>query len=70
MAYVINRSVSAGILDRGTGVLKSLQDYLRRRAVYRQTLRELNGLTDRELADLGMHRVSLTEIAREAAFGN
>ncbi|TNC74952.1 DUF1127 domain-containing protein [Rubellimicrobium roseum] len=36
---------------------------------YRQTLSELGQLTDRELADLGLHRSQITEIATEAAYG-
>ena len=40
-----------------------------RRAVYAQTVRELNALTDRELADLGIARASITTVAREAAYG-
>ena len=42
---------------------------LARRAVYAQTVRELNALTDRELADLGIARTSIAEVAREAAYG-
>ncbi len=36
---------------------------------YRQTLSELGQLTDRELADMGIHRTQITEIATEAAYG-
>jgi uncharacterized protein YjiS (DUF1127 family) len=32
--------------------------------LYRQTLRELSGLNDRELADLGISRYDIAEIAR------
>lgn len=34
---------------------------------YRQTVRELESLTDRELEDIGIHRSQIREIAREAA---
>lgn len=40
------------------------------RKVYRDTLRELEGLTDRDLADLGMHRANIKSVAYQAAYGN
>ena len=40
---------------------------LRRRRTYMRTLNELRALSDRELADLGMHRAGLKAIAAEAA---
>ncbi|MEM6372738.1 MAG: DUF1127 domain-containing protein [Pseudomonadota bacterium] len=39
------------------------------RRVYNTTLRELDALDNRELADLGMHRSELKRIAWEAAYG-
>jgi uncharacterized protein YjiS (DUF1127 family) len=36
---------------------------------YRVTLEELGQLTDRELADLGMHRSNIRDIAREHVYG-
>lgn len=39
----------------------------RRRAVYRRTFNELVGLTDRELADLGIPRAHIRRVASEAA---
>ena len=45
------------------------RDYMARRSVYRQTLRELKSLSGRELEDLGMHRSMITRIATEAAYG-
>lgn len=38
-----------------------------RRSVYRRTVRELGALNDRELADLGMSRSMIRQIATEAA---
>ena len=38
--------------------------------LYRQTLDELQVLSNRELADLGMNRANLKSIAHEAAYGN
>lgn len=39
-----------------------------KRAAFRQTMRELNTLSDRELADLGLHRSGLRRIAYQAAY--
>ena len=38
--------------------------------VYRQTRNELAVLSDRELADLGLHRSGIDAVAMEAAYGN
>lgn len=40
---------------------------LRRRKVYSKTVRELNALSTRELADLGISRSMITRLALEAA---
>lgn len=40
---------------------------LARRRTYRQTLGELAAMTDRELADIGISRLSIGQIALEAA---
>ncbi|WP_376780373.1 DUF1127 domain-containing protein [Paracoccus jeotgali] len=58
--------------DAGTGILgmiMRLQEARARRAVYRQTVTELSHLSNRELADLGIHRSMITRIATEAAWG-
>ena len=40
---------------------------LERRRVYKQTLNELSALSNRDLADLGLHRSQLRGIAWQAA---
>ena len=40
-----------------------------RRAVYLQTLNELSAMSDRDLADINVARVSIEDIAHEAAYG-
>ena len=40
---------------------------LERRRVYKRTLNELSALSNRELADLGLHRSQLRGIAWQAA---
>ncbi len=39
-----------------------------RRRAYLTTLRELNCLTERELADLGLHRSEIRRVAWQAAY--
>lgn len=65
----ILRGVNTDLGGRIAAALKSYEDYRRRLAVYRQSLRELRNLSDRELADLGIHRSMITQLAHEAAFG-
>jgi len=47
----------------------ALMASVRQRRVYMRTVAELNALTDRELADLGISRLGISEIAHEAAYG-
>jgi len=68
MAYAIpSATIVAG--RTGQGLLDRLREALQRRTVYTRTLRELNALTTRELADLGMTHSMITRVALEAAYG-
>jgi uncharacterized protein YjiS (DUF1127 family) len=70
MAYVNQtRAATNPLSGRFKAVVNSVKASLARRRVYHVTLRELNALSDRELADLGVHRMSIPEIATEAAYG-
>lgn len=70
MAYATGiHSSESGLIERVADVTGSLRDSWRRFRVYRQTLRELSALGDRELADLGIHRSNIGAIAAEAAYG-
>lgn len=70
MAYAQStRTATPGIADRIHALFTAAQEALGRRRVYRQTLNELNALTDRELADLGIARSMISRIAIEAAEG-
>jgi len=71
MAYVnfTARAANVSLADRFSGLLAQVKVMIARRAVYNQTVRELNVLTDRELADLGLSRFDITTVAREAAYG-
>lgn len=59
---------NATILDRITGFFAAMNDNRRHYSTYRQTLRELNSLTDRELSDLGLHRSEIERVAEDAAY--
>lgn len=50
--------------------LANARNHMARRAVYRQTLRELGELSNRELADLGLSRSNIRSVAYEAAWGS
>jgi uncharacterized protein YjiS (DUF1127 family) len=63
------RGVETGIADRMAAVAAQIRDRWRRHRVYRETVRELGGLGERDLADLGIHRSQIRSIAAEAAYG-
>lgn len=70
MAYVNSTTISRrGFFDRFSGVKDSVLTAIRQRRIYERTVAELNGLTDRELNDLGISRFSIPELARESAYG-
>lgn len=70
MAYVNStRTTSLGLSDRLSAFVASVKLSLQRRATYQQTLTELQALTDRDLADLGLNRSLIRNVAREAAYG-
>lgn len=66
MAHVANTPVLARPFGFDfSGLAQSIADW----RLYRQTLSELNAMTDRDLADIGVSRLSIRDIAREAAYG-
>ncbi len=70
MAYVNTTSAARkGFADRLAMVRDTVMTAIAQRRTYLRTVAELNGLTDRELADLGISRLGITEIAHEAAYG-
>ena len=68
MAYVNSRSASLSISDRFSSIVKTVKDALARRQLFNRTLSELSALSDRDLADLGLNRASIGDVAREAAY--
>jgi uncharacterized protein YjiS (DUF1127 family) len=70
MAYVTTTRIAAhSRARRSTGLFGTLKAAFAQRRVYAQTLAELNQLNDRELADLGISRLSIAQVAHEAAYG-
>lgn len=68
MAYALP-SATATVGSTGRGLLARLREALQRRQLFTRTMRELNGLTTRELSDLGLTRSMITRVALEAAYG-
>lgn len=70
MAYANNsRAASLGLMDRLNGAFANFKAQRAQRAVYLRTVYELNLLTNRELSDLGIARISIEDVARVAAYG-
>ena len=70
MAYVNTTSAARkGFADRLMMVRDLVLTAIAQRRTYLRTVAELNALTDRELADLGISRLGIAEIAHEAAYG-
>ncbi|SLN35383.1 hypothetical protein AQS8620_01227 [Aquimixticola soesokkakensis] len=68
MAYASNiRTVETGL--RLPALFKGLGERFARYQVYRSTLNELNTLSTRELADLGISAANVRAIAYQAAYG-
>lgn len=70
MAYVNSTRVARnGLADRFSTLTETIRTTLRQRRLYAVAVRELSNLSDRELADLGISRLSIVDVAREAAYG-
>jgi uncharacterized protein YjiS (DUF1127 family) len=67
----VNTNVVArkGLADRLGSARDIVLTAINQRRVYLRTVSELTALTDRELADLGISRLGIAEIAHEAAYG-
>ena len=71
MAYVsVRTSEGSTIGNRLMALTASLRDRLAKRRLFRRTLRELQGLSARQLADLGLNRSMLRRMAWQAAYGH
>ena len=68
MAFVQSTHVANfGIYDRLSSALSSVKVALQRRAIFSQTIRELQNLSNRELADIGINQTDIHRIAMDAA---
>ncbi|WP_265501372.1 DUF1127 domain-containing protein [Paracoccus beibuensis] len=70
IAHAQNAAADSGLRGRLLTAIHRVQENRARRAVYRQTVRELNALTTRDLDDLGINRSMITRLAHEAAWGS
>lgn len=69
MAVTTHHSSTAGSLGAWAHqIVETLRLRLEQRRLYRRTLAELSGLSNRELADLGLHRSELRRVAYQAAY--
>jgi uncharacterized protein YjiS (DUF1127 family) len=68
MAYANSRSAQVSFSDRVMALVKSVKASVEQRRIYAQTLQELSALSDRDLTDMGISRVSIPDVAREAAY--
>ena len=64
-----NLDASATLADRFGAFITDLREARAKRRVYRTTLNELSSLSNRELADLGIARGEVRNIAMQAAYG-
>ncbi|MDW4497440.1 DUF1127 domain-containing protein [Sulfitobacter sp. D35] len=72
MAYMTNTAAnSSSLLERAFAYsatfFEAAAERQAKRRVYRATFNELHALSNRELADLGLHRSQLRQVALEAA---
>lgn len=71
MAFTTDTSATGAISlrDRIVARIDAARADFAKYRLYRKTLVELSALTDRDLADMGMHRSAIQGIAMEAAYG-
>lgn len=69
MTTVAVSTTPLGLRARARAWMAARADRAARRGVYRQTVRELEGMTHREMADLGLTRCDIHTLAYEAAYG-
>jgi uncharacterized protein YjiS (DUF1127 family) len=69
MAYA-NETLSVGgsLAQRLRQLSATFADRRARYGLYRKTLRELEGLTERDLTDLGLSRSNIRDVAYQAAY--
>ena len=63
------RGRTADLGARLRGAWSEIREDLERRRVYNETFAQLNALSDRDLLDIGLSRLQIPDLAREAAWG-
>ena len=76
MAFALNSTPACAASDKaariaaqGSGLIATIREAYQRHRIYRDTVSELNALTQRELDDMGITRSMITRLALEAAYG-
>lgn len=67
MSNVIELRAAPALSNPAAGLVQRLATPLIRLRAHLATLRELSQLNDRELADIGIHRSRIRDVARDAA---
>lgn len=68
MAYTTSARIAPTLLDRLVAFKHDLSERRAKNRVFRETLHELQALSNRELADLGLSPANLKSVAYEAAY--
>ena len=70
MAFITEARISGITLgERFANFRANMADAVAKRKIYKTTLAELEALSHRDLADLGISRSTIKSIAFEAAYG-
>jgi uncharacterized protein YjiS (DUF1127 family) len=69
MAYSTTITTDAGVAGASSGLFGRVRKLVAGYGRYRSTIAELNRLSERELADIGLAQDRIHSIARESAFG-
>lgn len=70
MAYAATTATAHfGLVDRIRVFFNDYKEASARQSQYRKTVAELSALTNHELADIGIGRGQIQDIAREHAYG-
>jgi uncharacterized protein YjiS (DUF1127 family) len=69
MAHAINLNAYADYAEQ-PGIFARLRKTFADQRKYLATYDELNALNDRELADIGLSRLNVRDVAREAVYAN
>ena len=68
-SHTAPRTSGFGVVAWARATLDDMKEAARLRAIYVKTLTELDGMSNRDLADINISRHQIRDIAREAAYG-